>query len=43
LMGFDTEQNFAIDPTAISIPGVGILRQPGSPIAAEQNISLWEK
>jgi len=43
LMGFDTEQNFAIDPTAISIPGVVILRQPGSPIAAEQNIFLWEK
>ncbi|WP_445171954.1 esterase-like activity of phytase family protein [Microcoleus sp.] len=38
LMGFDTKQNFAIDPTAISLPGVGALSQPGSQIAAEQNV-----
>jgi 3-phytase len=40
LMGFDTEQNFAIDPTVINLPGVGALSQPGSQIAAEQNVSL---
>jgi len=40
LMEFDTEQNFAIDPTAISLPGVGALSQPGLQIAAEQNVSL---
>jgi hypothetical protein len=40
LMGFDTEQNFAIAPTAISIPGVGPLSQPSRQIAAEQNVSL---
>jgi 3-phytase len=40
LMGFDTEQNFAIAPTVISIPGVGALSQPGRQIAAEQNVSL---
>jgi hypothetical protein len=39
-MDLDTEQNFAINPTAISIPGVGELSQPGSQIAAEQNVSL---
>jgi len=38
LMGFDTKQNFAIGPTAISLPGVGALSQPGSQIAAEQNV-----
>jgi hypothetical protein len=38
LMGFDTKQNFAIAPTAISLPGVGALSQPGSQIAAEQNV-----
>jgi hypothetical protein len=37
-MGFDTKQNFAIGPTAISLPGVGALSQPGSQIAAEQNV-----
>jgi len=39
LMGFDTKQNFAIGPTAISLPGVVALSQPGSQIAAEQNVS----
>ena len=38
LMGFDTKQNFAIGPKAISLPGVGALSQPGSQIAAEQNV-----
>jgi len=38
LMGFDTKENFAIGPTAISLPGVGALSQPGSQIAAEQNV-----
>ena len=38
LMGFDTKQNFTIAPTAISLPGVGALSQPGSQIAAEQNV-----
>jgi 3-phytase len=40
LMELDTEQNFAINPTAISLPGVGALSQPGRQIAAEQNVSL---
>lgn len=40
LMELDTEQNFAINPTAISLPGVGALSQPGNQIAAEQNVSL---
>ena len=40
LMGFDTDQNYAIGPTAINPPGVGALSQPGSQIAAEQNVSL---
>jgi 3-phytase len=40
LMGFDTEQNLAIGSTAISLPGVGALSQPGRQIAAEQNVSL---
>ncbi|MBD1828730.1 esterase-like activity of phytase family protein [Microcoleus sp. FACHB-61] len=39
LMGFDTEHNSAIGSTAINLPGVGALRQPGSQIAAEQNVS----
>ena len=37
---FDTEQNLAIDPTEISLPGLGALSQPSRQIAAEQNISL---
>ncbi|MEZ2319873.1 MAG: esterase-like activity of phytase family protein [Microcoleus sp.] len=40
LMGFDTEQNYAIDPTAINLTGVGAVTQPGIQIAAEQNVSL---
>jgi hypothetical protein len=40
VMEFDTEQNLAIDPTAVSLAGVGALRQPGNQIAAEQNVSL---
>lgn len=40
LMGFDTEQNYAIDPTAINLTGVGPVTQPGIQIAAEQNVSL---
>jgi 3-phytase len=40
LMGFDTDQNYGIGPTAINPPGVGALSQPGSQIAAEQNVSL---
>ena len=39
LMGFDTKQNFGIGLTAISLLGVGALSQPGSQIAAEQNVS----
>lgn len=39
LMGFDTEQNYAIDPTAINRSGVGVVSQPVAQIAAEQNIS----
>jgi hypothetical protein len=37
---FDTEQNLAIDPTAISLPGVGAISQPSRQIAAKQNVSL---
>ena len=40
LMKLDTEQNFAIDPTGISLPGADALSQSGRQIAAEQNISL---
>jgi 3-phytase len=40
LMEVDTEQNFAIDPTAISLRGVGALSQSSRQIAAEQNVSL---
>jgi L-asparaginase/Glu-tRNA(Gln) amidotransferase subunit D len=40
LMEFDTEQNLAIGSTAVSLPGVRTLSQPGSQIAAEQNVSL---
>ena len=40
LMEFDTEQNFAIWPTAISLPGVDALSQPSRQIAAKQNVSL---
>gem|GEM_PF-962724 len=40
LMEFDTEQNFAIGSTAISLPGVGTLSQPSCQIAAEKNVSL---
>ncbi len=40
LMGFDTEQNYAIGPTAINLSGVGAVSQPVSQIAAEQNVSL---
>jgi Esterase-like activity of phytase len=38
-MRFDTEQNYAIDPTAINRSGVGAVSQPVGQIAAEQNIS----
>jgi hypothetical protein len=40
LMEFDTEQNLAISSTGISLPRVRTLSQPGSQIAAEQNVSL---
>lgn len=40
LMGFDTEQNYAINPTAINLTGVGAVTQPGIQIAAKQNVSL---
>ena len=40
LVGFDTEQNLAIGSTAVNIPGASTLSQPGSQIAAEQNVSL---
>ena len=40
LMGFNTEQNYAIGTTAINLPGVGAVSQLGSQIAVEQNVSL---
>jgi hypothetical protein len=40
LMEFDTEHNFAIGSTAISLPGACALSQPSCQIAAEQNVSL---
>ncbi|MEG4837879.1 esterase-like activity of phytase family protein [Microcoleus sp. B9-D4] len=40
LMGFDTEQNFAIGSTATNLPRVGAVSQPVSQIATEQNVSL---
>ncbi|WP_341738888.1 esterase-like activity of phytase family protein [Microcoleus sp. CAWBG640] len=40
LMGFDTEQNYAIDPTAINLTGIGAVTQPGIQISAKQKVSL---
>jgi hypothetical protein len=40
LMGFDIEQNYAIDLTAINLSGFGAVSQPGGQIATEQNVSL---
>ncbi|MEG3923264.1 MULTISPECIES: esterase-like activity of phytase family protein [unclassified Microcoleus] len=39
LMGFD-KQNYAINPTAINLAEISAVSQPGSQIAAEQNVSL---